>query len=86
MFGGLGVYAEGIFFALADNDRLYFKVDSSNQADFEEAGMEPFYPFEGAKPMRYWELPPAVLNQPSELKVWVDKAIHVAERAKKKKT
>ena len=45
MFGGVGIYADGLFFALIDDDVLYFKVDDSNRPDFEEHGMGPFRPF-----------------------------------------
>lgn len=83
MFGGLGIYSNDLFFALADDGKLYFKVDSTNQGDFEARGMGPFVPWDGAPPMGYWELPPGVIEDPSELVVWVDKAIGVAERAKK---
>lgn len=85
MFGGLGIYADALFFALADDGKLYFKVDDSNRGDFEARGMGPFYPFDGAQPMGYWELPPGVLDDPKELAVWVEKAVGVAERAKKPK-
>ena len=85
MFGGLGIYSEGLFFALVDEDKLYFKVSDLNRADFEAAGMEPFVPWPGAKPMGYWELPPGILEMPKELKVWVDKALAVAESKQKPK-
>jgi hypothetical protein len=32
MFGGVGLYADGLFFALIAEDRLYFKVDDPNNA------------------------------------------------------
>ena len=35
MFGGLGIYAEGLFFALAADNVIYFKVGEENLADFE---------------------------------------------------
>ena len=85
MFGGVGIYSEGLFFALIAEDKLYFKVDDSNLGDFEAAGMEPFYPYDSPKPMKYWELPPSVLENEKELAPWVDKAIRVAESAKRKK-
>ena len=85
MFGGVGIYGEGLFFALIAEDSLYFKVDDSNKADFEDAGMEPFYPFDDGRPMKYWQLPDSVLEDPKELSVWVDKALRVAENAKPKK-
>lgn len=85
MFGGLGIYSNGLFFALVDDDRLYFKVDDTNRGDFEAAGTGPFIPWDGAKPMGYYELPAGLLDRPSELAVWIDKALGVAERAAQKK-
>ena len=85
MFGGVGIYSEGLFFALIAEDKLYFKTDDSNRGDFEAAGMEPFYPYDSPKPMRYWELPPGVLEDEKEFAPWVDKALRVAENAKRTK-
>ncbi|WP_443747581.1 TfoX/Sxy family protein [Asticcacaulis solisilvae] len=45
MFGGMGVYRDGLFFALIDNGVVYFKVDDTTRPDFEAASSEPFsYP------------------------------------------
>jgi DNA transformation protein and related proteins len=30
MFGGVGLYVEGLFFGLIDDDTLFLKVDDSN--------------------------------------------------------
>ena len=88
MFGGVGMYAGGLFFALMDNNRLYFKVDDSNRPDFEAAGMGPFRPFgqDGAA-MQYYEAPPDLLEDADALGGWVTKAIAVArrKRARQKK-
>ena len=79
MFGGVGIYSNGLFFALVDDDTLYFKVDDSNRPDFEKAGMGPFMPFgEGAEVMQYYEVPGDVLEDPDLLADWADKAITVA--------
>src|SRR4051812_30467292 len=80
MFGGVGIYSEELFFALIAEDKLYFKVSELNQADFEARGMEPFYPYDSPKPMGYWELPPGVIDDHEELRVWIDKALAVASR------
>jgi DNA transformation protein and related proteins len=86
MFGGIGLYSAGLFFALMDNDLLWLKVDDSNRADFEERGMGPFMPFgDASHVMGYYQLPPGVLEDSEELAVWVDKAVAVAERKKKTK-
>jgi DNA transformation protein and related proteins len=84
MFGGVGYYAGGLFFALADDDTLFFKVDEANRADFVREGMKPFQPFgTDSKPMNYYEVPPRVLEDIEELIVWMQRAIDVAARRKK---
>ncbi len=83
MFGGLGIYSGDQFFAVADDDRLYFKVDDTNRGDYESAGMEAFNPMNAPKPMSYWEVPSAIFQDPKELSVWIEKAVGVAERAKR---
>lgn len=85
MFGGLGVYSEGLFFALADDDVLYFKVDETNREDFEKAGMGPFRPFGDERAMAYFELPGEVLEDEEALGVWMNKALAVAQAAALKK-
>lgn len=86
MFGGVGLYGDELFFALIDEDRLYFKVDDVSRRNFEAEGMGPFVPFEGADPMRgYYEVPTRLLGDVEELTVWVDQALGVAQRAKKPK-
>ena len=86
MFGGVGVYSDGYFFALMDDDRLYLKVDDTNRPDFEAIGSGPFQPFPD-KPgtMQYYELPGDRLEDVNELRGWVEDAIQVAKRAKAKK-
>lgn len=84
MFGGVGIYSEELFFALIAEDKLYFKVADLNRGDFEARGMGPFYPYDSPTPMHYWELPPGVIDDPEELRVWVDKALAVATKKKKR--
>lgn len=86
MFGGVGVYAGDHFFALIDNDTLFFKVDDTNRDDFIAARMKPWSPFEGGKPMTgYYELPADLLEDPDAMRPWVEKAIAVAARKKSAK-
>ena len=86
MFGGVGIYADDLFFALIGDDTLYLKVDDSTRAGFEQAGMGPFMPFgEGGEVMQYYEIPADVLEEPDRLRGWVEKAIDVARRAAAKK-
>ena len=87
MFGGVGIYSEELFFALIDDETVYFKVNDTNRSDFEERGLGPFRPFgDEGETMQYYELPPDLLEDPDALRPWADKAVQVARQAKKKKT
>ena len=83
MFGGVGLYAQGLFFALIAEDRLYFKVDDLTRPDFERLGMEPFRPFGEAHAIGYYEVPADVLEDAAQLAPWMKKAIDVAAKAKR---
>jgi DNA transformation protein and related proteins len=83
MFGGVGIYAGELFFALIADDTLYFKVDASTRPDFEERGMGPFRPFgEEGGTMKYYQLPEDVLEDPEELRPWVERAVAIARQNK----
>ena len=79
MFGGVGIYAGETFFALIDDDVVYFKVGDLNRADFEAAGARAFQPYEGATSMNYFELPVHVLEDVDALRTWTEKAVSVAQ-------
>ena len=82
MFGGVGIYDDEVFFAIIDDDTIYFKVDDTNRPDFEALGMGPFLPFgDEAKPMQYYRVPPDLLEDADALAPWVHKAIEVGQRA-----
>lgn len=86
MFGGVGLYAGGLFFALADNDELYLKVDDSNRPDFEALGIGPFRPFgPDGEAMQYYPVPGEMLEEIDTLRTWVARAIDVARRKKTKR-
>jgi DNA transformation protein and related proteins len=83
MFGGVGLYAGDLFFAILANDVLYLKVDGSNRGDFEAAGQGPFRPYgDDRETMQYYQVPPEVLEDPDELARWARKAISVAVTAR----
>lgn len=78
MFGGVGVYSAGLFFALMDDDRVYFKVDDSNRPDYEAKGMGAFHPFGDERAMAYFEVPEDVLEDTEELERWMRRSLRVA--------
>jgi len=81
MFGGVGLYLEGVFFGLIADDVLYFKVDDSNKPDYASAGMEPFRPYgKGSYEMSYFAVPEVVLEDEDLLKAWAHKALEASLR------
>ncbi len=84
MFGGVGLYADGIFFALIANDTLFHKVDHTNRQEYESAGMDAFRPYpDKTRTMQYYEVPVEVLEDEEALNDWARKSIAVALRAKR---
>ena len=86
MFGGLGIYGDGLFFALVDDDTLYLKTDETTRGEFEARGLEPFRPFgPEARPMGYHQAPADLLESPELLRPWVEQALSVARRARRRR-
>lgn len=84
MFGGAGVYRDGLMFALVAYDTLYFKVDDQTRPAFERAGMGPFT-YEGkAEPvtMSYFQAPSEAMEDADLLAGWARDAYAAALRAK----
>jgi DNA transformation protein and related proteins len=81
MFGGLGLYSGDWFFALIDDDVLYFKVDDANRADYLSRGMKAFMPFPGQPSLGYFQVPVDVIEEAEELARWAQRSVEVAQRA-----
>ena len=88
MFGGFGLYHEGLFFALIAEDALYLKVDDENRAEFEKAGLTPFVYVtkDGDRmAMSYHQAPPEALENPPMMTAWARSGYAAALRAKNRK-
>ncbi len=83
MFGGVGVYANGLFFALIADDVLYLKGDETLRPELEAAGAQAFKPFDGDKAMAYWSAPAEALDDQEILLDWARKSLAVAARKRK---
>lgn len=86
MFGGAGVYADGLMFALLADDTIYLKADEPLRALLKREGSGPFMftPSKGkrageAMEMGYWRLPDAALDDPDVAAVWGRMALAVAK-------
>lgn len=84
MFGGWGIYHDGLMFGLYAAGRLYLKTDVHNVAQFEAAGAEPFTFMQRGKPVKlsYWSAPEAVLDDREQAVFWARSAFEAALRAK----
>lgn len=85
MFGGAGLYCDGMMFGLIADDVVYLKVDDSNRKDFITAGSSAFNPYpDKAKTtvMSYYEIPVDVLENPEQLAEWAQRSLVVARKNK----
>lgn len=87
MFGGYGVYKNGLMFGIVADDVLYLKVDETNKADFEKLGLEAFsYEAKTRRvSMSYFTAPIEILEDESELNKWAEKSYQAAIQSKNKK-
>jgi DNA transformation protein len=87
MFGGHGVYAEGLCFAIESDGEVFQKADAESQPDFAAVGSSPFiYNARGkAMPTSFWRLPPAAYEDAAELSRWAVLGLEAARRAAKAK-
>lgn len=82
MFGGHGLYHEGLMFAIVMNQQLFLKADAHNRPEFEALGLKPFtYPMKGKEvALSYWSVPDAVFDDASEAVRWARSAWEAAAR------
>ena len=86
LFGGAGIYSEGLMFALVFDGAIFLKVDAASIPDFEREGSRAFVYTRAKSPGRvgraslsYWRLPERLYD---ELAVWAARALAIAQRKK----
>ena len=87
MFGGYGLYCDGVMFALIADDVLYLKADDASRPEFERAGSEPFvYDARGRRTtMAYWRAPDEAMESRELAAPWARTALAAALRARSAK-
>jgi DNA transformation protein and related proteins len=82
MFGGAGVYAEGLCFAIESGGEVFLKVDAETEPAFSAAGSSPFVYNARGKPMTtsFCRLPSAAYDEPDELWRWAALGLEAARR------
>lgn len=87
MFGGHGVYLDGLMFAIVSQDALYLKADAMNRIEFEQAGCEIFgYARKGKRAtINFFRAPADAMESPELMLPWARSAYAAALRANAKK-
>jgi DNA transformation protein len=86
MFGGHGVYLDGLFVAIIVNGTLYFKTDEKTRPLFIEKACRPFaYELKGKRvSMSYYEAPSDAVDSSDAIEPWLKLAKQAAMRARSK--
>jgi DNA transformation protein len=101
MFGGHGIYLEGLMFGLVADGVLYLKTDEETENEFKDKGLKAFtygnkgkeyklkaftYGNKGKEyKMSYYQAPEEALEDSDEMNTWANKAYGVALKAASKK-
>ena len=88
MFGGAGLYADGLMFALWAGETFYLKADAALADDLKGRGSVPFS-YEAKGVVRtmggFWSVPEAALDDADDLAALARRALFVAHAASEAK-
>jgi DNA transformation protein len=86
MFGGAGIWSDGLMLAIEFDGTIYLRVDEASIRDFEREGSKPFvYPRAkiperiGRASQSFWRLPERLYDDPDELAVWARRSLAIAQ-------
>ena len=84
MFGGHGIYHQGLMFGLVVDATLYLKTDPVCRPLFDAEGLAPFIYIKNGKPipMSYRRAPNAVFDDQELAQLWGRRAYEAAVRAR----
>jgi DNA transformation protein len=87
MFGGKGIYHDGVIFAIEIRGELMLKADEQSAPEFEAAGCTQ-WTYTGSRhgktvAMPYWSVPEDAFDDPDEMTVWARRAYEAGLRAGK---
>ena len=84
LFGGAGIFADGLMLALVSDGVIYLKTDEHNAPAFEREQLEPFtYATSKGRRgvMSYRRMPDRLCDDPDELAAWARDALAAARRS-----
>jgi DNA transformation protein len=83
MFGGYGIYLDGLMMGIVSDDALWLRADEGNRPDYEARGIKPFQPMSKNGPMGimpYYPVPDDVFEDQDALQEWAGKSREAAVR------
>ncbi len=83
MFGGAGLYADGLIVGLEVEGTLYLKTDDQTRQAFADASGAPFVYDGKGKPitMSYWTAPDDAMDSPEAMRPWARLAMEASLRS-----
>lgn len=83
MFGGYGIYLDGLLIAIVADDVLLLRADEENRPDYEAREIGPFrpYPDKMSSTMPYYTVPDDVLEDQDAFLEWTGRSREAALRA-----
>ncbi|MBZ9904747.1 TfoX/Sxy family protein [Mesorhizobium sp. BR115XR7A] len=87
LFGGKGIYFDGVIVAIVLRGELLLKADEQSASEFEAAGCRQ-WTYTGSRhgklvAMPYWSIPDSAFDDPDEMTVWARRAYEAGRRAGK---
>lgn len=80
MFGGYGLYKDGVIFGMIFDDKLYFKLTPKSKILFEESNALPFTYIHNKSGktvnMPYYEVSEEILENKNTLLEWVESSVN----------
>lgn len=83
MFGGYGLYHQGVMFGLVSGNELFLKTDDESAQMLIERGSSPFEYLRSGRMVQlsYYTAPEAIFDDPQEAKEWAERAYEAALRS-----
>jgi len=83
MFGGYGIYLDGLIVGLVVDDVLLLRADEENRREFEARGIGPFrpYPDKMTSTMPYYTVPEDVFEDQDAFLEWAGRSREAGLRA-----
>lgn len=85
MFGGHGLYHDGLMFGLVVDDVLYLKADSQSAGAFVAHGLPAFEYVKQGKPIKvsYYQAPEEIFDDQDAARHWAELAFEAARRGRR---